>query len=152
MANISPSRIQQCLNPTKHFSLWHLATKMLSQLYHNFISFPYFFPSYETCSTHVNPLFHAAIKNLHIKHFDILELLSFIYLTTLGEGITTRAKINSFAKNGNKQIPSLNIHHLMPSLSQLNRSIYPPKQVHSKESLDMQFTNFMLTFLPLKFD
>ena len=66
-----------------HFSLKHLAAKILSQLYDNFISFPYFFPSYETCSINVNPLFHAAIKNLHIKHFDILELLSFIYLTHL---------------------------------------------------------------------
>ena len=56
---------------------------MLSQPYHNFILFPYFFPSYETCSINVNPLFHAAIKNLHIKYFDILELLSFIYLTNL---------------------------------------------------------------------
>ena len=45
-----------------HFSLRHLAAKMLSQLYNNFISFPYFFPSYETCSINVNPLFHAAIK------------------------------------------------------------------------------------------
>ena len=50
-----------------HFSLRHLAAKMLSQLYHNFISFPYFFPSDETRSVNVNPLFHAAIKNLHIK-------------------------------------------------------------------------------------
>ena len=50
-----------------HFSLRHLAAKMLSQFYHNFISFPYFFPYYETCSINVNPLFHAAIKNLHVK-------------------------------------------------------------------------------------
>ena len=48
--------IPQCLNLTMHFSLRHLAAKMLSQLYHNFISFPYFFPSYETYS-----VFHAAI-------------------------------------------------------------------------------------------
>ena len=46
MANISPAHIQQCLNLTMHFSLRHLAAKMLSQLYHNFISFPYFFPYY----------------------------------------------------------------------------------------------------------
>ena len=45
-----------------HFSLRHLATKMLSQLYNNFISFPYFFPSYDACSVNVYPLFHAAIK------------------------------------------------------------------------------------------
>ena len=32
IANISPSRIQQCLNLTMHFSLRHLAAKMLSQL------------------------------------------------------------------------------------------------------------------------
>ena len=74
---------QQCLNLTMHFSLRHLAAKMLSQLYHNFISFPYFCPSYKTCSVNVVPSFHAAIKNLHIKHFDILELLSFIYLANL---------------------------------------------------------------------
>ena len=43
VANISPSHIQQCLNLTKHFSLRHLAAKMLSQLYNNLISFPYFF-------------------------------------------------------------------------------------------------------------
>ena len=40
---------------------------LLSPLSHNFISFPYFFPYYETCSINVNPLFHADIKNLHIK-------------------------------------------------------------------------------------
>ena len=61
MANISPSHIQQCLNLTMHFSLRHLAAKMFSRLYNNFISFPY----YETCSINVNPLFHAAIKNHH---------------------------------------------------------------------------------------
>ena len=75
MTNISPSHIQQCLNLTMHFSLRHLATEMLSQLYHNFISFPYFFPSYETCSINVNPLFHAAIKNLHIKLNGIFVFL-----------------------------------------------------------------------------
>ena len=77
MTNISPSHIQQCLNLTMHFSLRHLAAKMLSQLYHNFISFPYFFPSYETCSINVNPLFHAAIKNLHIKPNGIFVFLLF---------------------------------------------------------------------------
>ena len=46
-------------------SLRHLAGKMLSQLYNNFILFPYFFPSYETFSINVNPLFHATIKNNH---------------------------------------------------------------------------------------
>ena len=45
-----------------HSSLMHLAAKMLSQLYNNFISFPYFFPFNETRSINVNPLFHAAIK------------------------------------------------------------------------------------------
>ena len=58
-----------------HFSLRHLAAKMLSQLYHNFILFPYFFPSYETCSININPLFHAAIKNLHIKPYGIFIFL-----------------------------------------------------------------------------
>ena len=62
MADISPSHIQQCLNLTMHLLLRHLTAKMLSQLYNNFISFPYFFPSNETFSINVNPLFHAAIK------------------------------------------------------------------------------------------
>ena len=67
MANIFPSHIQQCLNLTMHFSLRHLDTKMLSQLYNNFISFPIFFSSDETCSINVKPLFHATIKYLYIK-------------------------------------------------------------------------------------
>ena len=71
MANIFPSHIQQCLNLTMHFSLRHLVAKMLSQLYNNFISFPYFFPSYETCSINVNPLFHAAIKTFMRKPYGI---------------------------------------------------------------------------------
>ena len=80
MANISPSHIQQCLNLTMHFLLRHLVAKMLSQLYNNFISFPYFFLSYATCSINVNPLFHAAIKNLHIKHYlHLLASSSFIF-------------------------------------------------------------------------
>ena len=70
-----PQHIQQCLNQTMHFSFRHLAAKMLSQLYHNFISSPYFFPSYETCSININPLFHAAIKNLHIKPNGIFVFL-----------------------------------------------------------------------------
>ena len=69
IANISPSHTRQCHNLTMHFSLRHLAAKMLSQLYHNFISSPYFFTSYETCSINVNSLFHAAFKNLHTKTF-----------------------------------------------------------------------------------
>ena len=70
-----PQHNQQCLNLTMHFSLRHLAAKILSPLSHNFISFPYFFPSYETCSISVNPLFHAAIKNLHIKHYGVISLI-----------------------------------------------------------------------------
>ena len=63
MATISHSHIQQCLKLTMHFSLRHLAAKMPSQLYNNFISFlPSFLPSFETCSINVKPLFHAAIK------------------------------------------------------------------------------------------
>ena len=75
MANISPSHIQQCLNLMMHFLHRHLAAKMPSQPYNNFISFPYFLPFYETCSINVNPLFHAAIKNLHIKPNSIFLLL-----------------------------------------------------------------------------
>ena len=75
IVNIFPSHIQQWLNLTMPFSLRHLAAKMHSQLYNNLISFPYFLPSYETSSINVNPLFHAAIKNLHIKPNGI-----FVYL------------------------------------------------------------------------
>ena len=82
MANISPSHIQQCFNLMMHFSLRHLAARMLSQLCHNFISFPNFFPSYKTCSINVNPLFHAAIKNLHIKPNGIFICL-LLHLTHL---------------------------------------------------------------------
>ena len=92
MANIFPSHIQQCLNLAMHFSLRHLAAKMLSPLHNNFISFPYFFPSYETCSINVNALFHAAIKNLHIKANDIFVFFILLYFTTLSEGITHRRK------------------------------------------------------------
>ena len=70
-----PQHIQQCLNLTMNFSLRHLAAKMLSPFHNNFISFPYYFPSYETCSININPLFHAAIKNLHIKPFGFFLLL-----------------------------------------------------------------------------
>ena len=76
MANLSPSHIQQCLNLTMHFSLRHLAAKMLSQLYNNFISFPYFVPSYEICSINVNPLFQAAIKKPSYKFKRNLRLLA----------------------------------------------------------------------------
>ena len=97
MANIFPSHIQQCLNLSMQFLLRRLAAKMLSQLYNNFISFPYFFPSYETCSINVNPLFHAAIKNLHIKPNGIFLLLHpppFIFQQQLA-----REQRNQHAKN-----------------------------------------------------
>ena len=55
------THIQQYLNLTIQISLKHLAAKMPSQLYNNFL--PSFLPSYETCSNNVNPLSHAAIKN-----------------------------------------------------------------------------------------
>ena len=95
MANISPSHIQQCLNLTMHFSLRHLAAKMLSPLSHNFISFPYFFTYYQTSSINVNSLFHAAIKNLHIKVNGIFVFFILLYFTTLSEGITYTRK-NTF--------------------------------------------------------
>ena len=62
MANISPSHVQ------RH--------ALLSPLHNNFISFPYFFPSYETCSVNVNPLSHAAIKKPSYKTLRHLRLLS----------------------------------------------------------------------------
>ena len=93
-----------------YFSLRHLAAKMLSPLHNNFISFPYFFPSYETCSINVNPLFHAAIKNLHIKPYGIFVfvLLSLIYLLLkLNEEVTkhTLARYN---------IPTLKVITIYP--------------------------------------
>ena len=72
MANISLSHVHQ--------------RALLSSLHNNFISFPYFFPSYETCSINVNSLFHAAIKNFHIKANGIFVCLllhpSFFYNNT----------------------------------------------------------------------
>ena len=55
-----------------HFSLRHLAAKMLSQLYHNFFSFPYFFPSYKTC----NILAH----NIHITDINNSEYNTYLQL------------------------------------------------------------------------
>ena len=85
MANISPSHIQQCLDLAMYFSLRYLAAKMLSPLHNSFISFPYFFPSYETCSINVN---HAPSKNLHIKPNGIFFFILLYFTTTLSEGIT----------------------------------------------------------------
>ena len=63
---------------------------LLSQLFHNFKSFAYFFPSYETCSINANSIVHAAITNYSLKHFDFVLLsLSSIYLTTISEDINT---------------------------------------------------------------
>ena len=73
---------------------------LLSQLYRNFKSFTYFFPSYETCSINVNSLFHAAIKNLHIKAngvFVFLLLHPPLLMTTTSEGITHTRK-NTFLR------------------------------------------------------
>ena len=61
MAKITPSHVQQ--------------HALLSPLSHNFKSFTYFFPYYETCSININSLFHAAIKNLHVKANGIFVLL-----------------------------------------------------------------------------
>ena len=64
---------------------------LLPQLYHNFISFPCYFPSYETCSINVNSLFHAAVKNLHVKLNGIFVFILLhppLLTTTLSEGIT----------------------------------------------------------------
>ena len=48
-----------------------------------------FFPSYETCSININSLFHAAIKNLHIKANGIFVFFILLYFTTtLSKGIT----------------------------------------------------------------
>ena len=54
-SNMSPSHVQQ--------------HAQLSPLHNNSISFPYVFPSYETCSINVNPLFHVAPKITIIKTF-----------------------------------------------------------------------------------
>ena len=86
IANISPSHVQ------RH--------ALLSQLYHNFKSFTYFFPSYETCSLNVNFLFHAAIKNLHVKPNSIFVFLLLhppLLTTTISKGITHMHK-NTFLR------------------------------------------------------
>ena len=86
MAKISPSYVQQ--------------HALLSQLYHNFKSFTYFFLSYETCSINVNALFHAAIKNLHVKAngiFVFLLLHPTLLTTTISEGIT-HTRRNTFLR------------------------------------------------------
>ena len=71
---------------------------LLSPLSHNFISFPYFFPSYETCSINVNSLFRAAIKNFHIKANGTFVFFILLYFTTtLSEGITHTRK-NTFLR------------------------------------------------------
>ena len=86
MANISLSHVQQ--------------HAQLSPLHKNFISFPYFFPSYETCSINVNPLFHVDIKNLHIKANGIFVFFILLYFaTTLSEEIThTHTRKNTFLR------------------------------------------------------
>ena len=84
MANIFPLHVQ------RH--------ELLSPLHNNFILFPYFFPSYETCSINVNSLFHAAIKNLHIKPNGIFVFLLLhppLLTTTISERITHTRK-NTF--------------------------------------------------------
>ena len=103
MANISPSHIQQCLNLTMHFSLRHLAAKMLSPLFHNFISFPYFFTYYETCSINLNFLIHAAIKNRH-KTFRLRTSLShlFTFKTLRGSNQTHARTLQLFLAKKNK--------------------------------------------------
>ena len=81
---------------------------LLSQLYYNFKSFTYFFLSYETCSINVNSLFHAAIKNLHVKANDIFVFL-LLYpplSTTNSEGITHTRKNIYLCPKTNTNIPS----------------------------------------------
>ena len=67
------------LTVTLHISLKHLAAKIPSQLHISFFS------SYETCSINVNPLFHAAIKNLHIKALRNLRLHPHLFTLKLSE-------------------------------------------------------------------
>ena len=86
MVNISPSHVQ------RH--------ALLSPLSHNFKSFTYFFPSYETRSINVHSLFHAAIKNLHVKANGIFVFLLLhppLLTTSISEGITHTRK-NTFTR------------------------------------------------------
>ena len=86
--NISPSQVQR-----------HV---LLSQLYHNFKLFSYFFPYYETCNININSLFHAAIKNLHVKANSIFVFLLLhppLLTTTISEGITHTQEHISSPKN-----------------------------------------------------
>ena len=82
MANVSPSHA------------------LLSPLSQNFKSFPYFFTSNETCNINVNSLFHAAIKNIHVKAIGIFVFLLLhppLLTTTISEGITHMRK-NTFLR------------------------------------------------------
>ncbi len=52
-----------------------------SKLSHNSISSPYSLPSYETCSTNANYIFHVVNKNYSLKtHFDYRHLTSSLFL------------------------------------------------------------------------
>ena len=78
MASMSPSHVQR-----------HV---LLSPLSHNFKSFPYFFPSYETCSINVNSLFHAAIKNLHKTFRHLGNYLLYLPFTHSEEATQNQLK------------------------------------------------------------
>ena len=81
----------------QHVSLRHLAAKMPSPLYKNFISLTSFLPSYETCSIKVNPLFHAAIKTI-IKSLQHLRLLTPLFFNKRGNNLRNNTQQYSYAK------------------------------------------------------
>ena len=140
-------------NLTMHFSLRYLAAKMLSQIYNNFISFLYFFPSYETCSINVNPLFHAAIKNLHIKSngiFFFVLLPSLIYLLLkLSEEVNkhTHAPYNFSSPkiitiyHLAKQVLLFNTQIILLNITLLNGSTYCYVSLTIQLSISHSFTH-----------
>ena len=81
-----------------------LARPTTQRCYLNFLITPFrlFTPflSHEACNTDANSILHAAIKNSK-KHFDILELLSFIYLTNLVRkqlNVNTHTHVTTFPR------------------------------------------------------
>ena len=105
MANISPSHVQ------RH--------ALLSPLHNNFISFLYFFPSYETCSININSLFHAAIKNLHIKANGIFVFFILLCFTNNIIMNNTHARTHPFAKS------NYNIYSIAKPVTRERSTSYP---------------------------
>ena len=128
---------------------------MLSQLYNNFISFPYFFPSYETCNINVNPLFHAAIKNLHIQNLrQLTSSSSFIFLQHLAR--EQRNQLPSYETCNininplfHAAIKNLHIQHLRRLTSS---AYFIFQQCLAREQRNQHAQEYITTFLRIKYN